>query len=301
METYASWNAMSNSMNHKLMNYFQFYKFMLAAMVFCLAGRWSAAQAPDNRIAVPLSDSTRPASVRAHLLNGSITVKGGDVKEVVVEARSRHDDGRHEGRSEGRAEGMKRIPMTSTGLNIEAENNQVRISADSVSRTVDLVITVPVHTSLSLHTVNDGNISVTGVDGELDVNDVNGEVDLKNIGGSVVAHALNGHVVATFNRLDPQKSMAFSSLNGDIDVTFPPDLKATVSLRTDNGEVFSDFDIKLQPTTSQQTVEDDRGKGGKYRVKVEKTMKGTINGGGQDIQFKNFNGNIYIRKTGARQ
>src|SRR5262249_52552558 len=133
------------------------------------------------------------------------------------------------------------------------------------------------------------------------VNNVNGEVDLKNIGGSVVAHALNGHVVATFNRIDPQKPMAFSSLNGDIDVTFPPDLKANVSLRTDNGEVFSDFDIKMQPTTSQQTVEDDRGKGGKYRVKVEKTMKGTINGGGQEIQVKNFNGNIYIRKTGAKQ
>src|SRR5438105_671975 len=83
---------------------------------------------------------------------------------------------------------------------------------------------------------------VSGVDGEFDINDVNGEVDLKNIGGSVVAHALNGHVLVTFNRIDPQKPMAFSSLNGDIDVTFPADLKANVSLRTDNGEVYSDFD-----------------------------------------------------------
>jgi len=196
---------------------------------------------------------------------------------------------------------MKRIPMTSTGLNIEAENNQVRISTDSVQRTIDLVITVPVHTSLSLHSVNDGNISVTGVDGEFDINNVNGEVDLKNIGGSAVAHALNGHVVATFNRIDPTKQMAFSSLNGDIDVTFPADLKANVSLRTDNGEVYSDFDVKVQPNTPQQTVEDDRSRGGKYRVKVDKNVRGTINGGGQEIQFKNFNGNIYIRKAGTRQ
>jgi DUF4097 and DUF4098 domain-containing protein YvlB len=196
---------------------------------------------------------------------------------------------------------MKHIPMTSTGLNVEAENNQVRVSTDSVQRTIDLTITVPVHTSLSLHTVNDGNISVSGVDGELDVNDVNGEVDLKNIGGSAVAHALNGHVVVTFNRIDPTKPMAFSSLNGDIDVTFPADLKANVSMRTDNGEVYSDFDIKLLPSAPQQTVEDERGKGGKYRVKIDKNVKGTINGGGQDIQFKNFNGNIYIRRAGARQ
>lgn len=292
METYAFWNAMSKPMN----SYFKFHQILLAIVLLCLAPMLSA-QAPDNRVAVPLSDPTRPVSLRAHLLNGSITVKGGEVKEVVVEARMRHD----ESRNEGRAEGMKRIPMTSTGLNIEAENNQVRISADSVQRTVDLVITVPTHTSLSLKTVNDGNIFVSGVDGELDIDNVNGEVDLKNIGGSVVAHALNGHVVATFNRIDPQKPMAFSSLNGDIDVTFPADLKATVSMRTDNGEVYSDFDIKLQANTPQQTVEDDRAKGGKYKVKVDKNVRGTINGGGQEIQFKNFNGNIYIRRAGARQ
>jgi DUF4097 and DUF4098 domain-containing protein YvlB len=100
--------------------------------------------------------------------------------------------------------------------------------------------------------------------------------------------------------VDAQKSMAFSSLNGNIDVTFPADLKATVSMRTDNGEVYSDFDIQLQATNPQPAVEDGRGKGGKYVVRVEKTVKGTINGGGQEIQFKNFNGNIYIRKAGAK-
>lgn len=290
-------SAMSKPMNHN----FRIYRYiLLATATAVLAAQPLLGQGP-NRVTVPLTDPTRPVNLRAHLLNGSITVKGADVKEVTVEAKSRNgEDSDREGRSD-RSQGMKRVPMTSTGLNIEAENNQVRVSTDAINRTVDLVITVPVHTSLSLHTVNDGNIFVSGVDGELDVNDVNGEVDLKNIAGSAVAHALNGHVVVTFNRIDPGKSMAFSSLNGDIDVTFPPDLKANVSMRTDNGEVYSDFDIKLQPNAPEQTVEDNRGKGGKYRVKVDKNVKGTINGGGQDIQFKNFNGNIYIRKAGARQ
>jgi len=188
--------------------------------------------------------------------------------------------------------------VTSTGLSVEAENNQVRIGTESHMRTIDLTITVPVHTSLSLHTVNNGNISVTGVDGELDINDINGEVTLKSVSGSAVAHALNGRVLATFNRVDPQKPMAFSSMNGAIDVTFPPDIKANLNLRTDNGEVFSDFDIQLQTPTSPLTVEDNRGKGGKYVVKVDRTVRGTINGGGPEIQFKNFNGSIYIRKAG---
>lgn len=281
-------------MNHYFKNHK--YSFFLA-MVALLAMAQPLFAQSDNKVTVPLSDPSRPVSLRAHLVSGSITVKGADVKEVVVEAKAR---GGEESHSSGRAEGMKRIPMTSTGLNIEAENNNVRVSTDSYQRTIDLIITVPTHTSVSLHTVNDGNIVVSSVDGELDINDVNGEVDLRNIGGSVVAHALNGHVVATFNRIDPQKPMAFSSLNGDIDVTFPADLKANVSLRTDNGEVYSDFDVKVQPTTPQQTVEDNRGKGGKYRVKIDKNVRGTINGGGQDIQFKNFNGNIYIRKAGGK-
>ncbi len=279
--------------------YFKFHKYVISiatAALFTLAQPLFAQS--DNKVTVPLTDPSRPVTLRAHLVSGSITVKGADVKEVVVEAKARGGEESHSG---GRAEGMKRIPMTSTGLNIEAENNNVRVSTDSYQRTIDLTITVPTHTSVSLHTVNDGNILVSGVDGELDVNDVNGEVDLKNIAGSVVAHALNGHVVATFNRVDPQKPMAFSSLNGDIDVTFPADLKANVSLRTDNGEVYSDFDVKVQPTAPQQTVEDDRGKGGKYKVKIDKNVRGTINGGGQEIQFKNFNGNIYIRKAGAKQ
>jgi DUF4097 and DUF4098 domain-containing protein YvlB len=276
--------------NHK-------YIFSLALAALAVVAQPLRAQS-DNKVTVPLTDPSRPVTLRAHLVSGSITVKGGDVKEVVVEAKARGNEESHSG---GRAEGMKRIPMTSTGLNIEAENNNVRVSTDSYQRTIDLVITVPTRTSLSLHTVNDGNILVSGVDGELNIDNVNGEVDLKNIGGSVVAHALNGHVLVTFNRIDPQKPMAFSSLNGDIDVTFPADLKANVSLRTDNGDVYSDFDVKVQPTAPQQTVEDDRGKGGKYRVKIDKNVRGTINGGGQEIQFKNFNGNIYIRKAGARQ
>jgi DUF4097 and DUF4098 domain-containing protein YvlB len=290
MGRFAFWNANNFMSLHKS------YRFISAAIILVLASPLLRGQA-DNRVTAPLADPGRPARVSAHLLNGSITVKGAEVKEILVEARVR-DGGRSEARSEG---GMHRIPVTSTGLSIDADGNQVRISTDSVNRTVDLTITVPARTSLVLKSVNDGSISVTGVDGELDVDNVNGPVTLKSVSGSVVAHALNDRVLVTMNRVDSQKPMAFSSLNGDIDVTFPPDLKATVSMRTDNGEVYSDFDVQLQANAPQQTVEDGRAHGGKYRVRVDKTVRGTINGGGQDIQFKNFNGNIYIRKASTKQ
>ena len=258
----------------------------------------AAAVGSGDRVAVPLSDPARPAFVKAHLLNGSIAVKSYEGKEVIVEARARSGDDSERNRDGG--SGMHRIPINSTGLEVEEESNRVDIGASSTQRTIDLTITVPVHTSLSLHTVNDGDISVSNVDGELDVNDVNGSVNLTGVSGTVVAHALNGKVLVTFNRVNPGKPMAFSSLNGDIDVTFPVDLKANLVISSDRGDVFSDFDVAMAARAPQQVAEDSRSQDGRYHVKIDKTVRGTINGGGQEIQFRNFNGNIYIHKAGVK-
>jgi DUF4097 and DUF4098 domain-containing protein YvlB len=271
-----------------------FIQFAFIAILSAPLAYSAVATASGDRVAVPLSDPARPAFIKAHLLNGGITVKGYEGKEVIVEARVR--SGEESDRESG---GMRRIPINSTGLEVDEDSNKVDIGAASTQRTVDLTISVPVHSSLSLHTVNDGDINVSNVDGELDVNDVNGSVTLSSVSGVVVAHALNGKVLVTFNRINPSKPMAFSSLNGDIDVTFPPDLKANLVISSDRGEVFSDFDVALAPRAPQQVPNDAR-QDGKYRVKVDKTVKGSINGGGQEIQFRNFNGNIYIRKAGSK-
>ena len=275
----------------------RFPSLVVAAAILCVAFATAPAhgqtQTPSgaDHVSVNLSDPARPALVKASLVNGGITVTGYDGKEVVVEARNRESP-----RSDST---MKRIPVSGTGLSVEEENNEVRISTDSFMRVVDLSISVPIHTSLKLSAVNAGDIVVTGVDGELDVNDVNGSVTLNNVSGSAVAHALNGRLLATFSRVNHQKPMAFSSLNGDIDVTFPADLKANLSLKSDRGEIFSDFDVQVQASAPQQIVEDGRGHGGKYLVKIDKAVHATINGGGPELQFTNFNGGIYIRKAGA--
>jgi hypothetical protein len=277
----------------------RFPSLVVAAAILCVAiaaaPAYGQTQTPSgaDRVSVNLSDPARPSLVKASLVNGGITVKAYDGKEVVVEARARN---RESARSDST---MKRVPVSGTGLSVEEENNEVRISTDSFVRAVDLSISVPNHTSLKLSAVNAGDIVVTGVDGELDINDVNGSVTLNNVSGSAVAHALNGRVLVTFSRVNPQKAMAFSSLNGDIDVTFPADLKANLSLKSDRGEIFSDFDVQVQASAPQQVVEDGRGHGGKYLVKIDKGVHATINGGGPELQFTNFNGGIYIRKAGA--
>src|SRR5436305_5056950 len=82
------------------------------------------AQAGGDRVAVAFSDPSQPGTLKVGLLSGNITVKAYDGKEVVVEARAR--TGRESGRDSASEAGMKRIPLTSTGLSVEEENNRVQ-------------------------------------------------------------------------------------------------------------------------------------------------------------------------------
>jgi hypothetical protein len=85
-------------------------------------------------------------------------------------------------------------------------------------------------------------------------------------------------------------------MNGKIDVTMPAATKARLRLKSDNGAIYSDFDVKLEPDTSKPVVEDNRGNNGKYKISIDKAVTGTINGGGPEYTFQTMNGNILIHK-----
>ena len=268
----------------------------LICITWLLAGGLACAQDTGDHVTVPFSDPSRPHTLKVNLVNGSITVKGYDGKDAIIESRGGQDSEPEHRRTPHGAEGMKRIENRSMGMTAEEEDNVLTIGAHP-GRDTDLKIQVPVNTSLKLTCVNGGDINVDRISGEIEVNNINGGVTLTNVSGSVIAHALNKNVVVKLNRITPDKSMSFSSLNGDIDVTFPGDTKARVKLKTDNGEIYSDFDIRMDASARQPIVEDGRPNRGKYRVRVDHAMYGTINGGGPEFQFQTFNGNIYIRKA----
>src|SRR6266403_2277892 len=111
MERFVSSNATYKSM---FKNRLQLAAVLIAATSFVTVVT-AAAQTAGDRVNVPLTDPSRPAFVKANLLNGSIIVKAYEGKEVLVEASA------HQGESRS-SNGMKRIPMFSTGLNVEEEN-----------------------------------------------------------------------------------------------------------------------------------------------------------------------------------
>ena len=248
----------------------------------------------QDRVTIPPGDSSRPRVVNASLLNGSITVKTHAGKEVIVEGTDT-GGGRH-GRERGPQEldGLKRLDLPgATGLEVEQDGNVVTIHTRA-NMNGSLTITVPVDTSLKLHS-NGGSINVDGVHGEVDCNALNGPVTVTNVSGTVIAHSLNGAVKVSMDRVDPAKPLSFSTLNGSIDVTLPADVKASLKLKADNGNIYSDFDIKMS-LANNGPITEKNGSDGKYRVKFDRTVLGTINGGGVEMGFNTFNGRISIRK-----
>ncbi len=270
------------------------FLFSLLAMLG-LAGSIFGQEPPVDRLTVAFSDPLRPGTLRASLMNGGMTIKAYEGKEVLIEARIRPErESRHE-RTDKKKMGMRRLEIASTGLTVEEEDNVMRVGAETMNRTIDLMIQVPKKIALKLSCLNDGDIKVDGVTGEIEVNNQNGAIALTNVSGSVVAYAHNDDITVSFVKIEPEKTMSFVSWNGDVDVTFPPEMRAKTKMKTTQGDVYSDFEIKLE-ASANRVEEDGRKDGGKYKLKVEKAIHGLINGGGPEMQFSTYNGDIYIRK-----
>jgi hypothetical protein len=265
---------------------------LLIAGLLIGTGSMAVAQQPSaDSVTVPLSDPSRPALIDVSLVSGSITVRGANRQDVRVTAQPAAD--RPSRRSSADATGLRRIPQVA-GFRISEEGNRVKVSSDSPNQTISFEIEVPSRTNLKLQTVNGGDILVENVDGDLDVSNVNGAITLNSVAGSVTAGTTNGAVRATLTRVTDQKEMAFTSLNGAVDVTLPSTTKANLRMRSDHGDIYSDFDVRLAP--SAPTVQEARGSDGRYRIRRNRAVIGAINGGGPEFELRTFNSNVYVRR-----
>ena len=250
----------------------------------------TAVQAQQKEIdlfSIPLSSPSEPGMLEVDLLSGSINVSAYDGKEVIVKVTV--DEVKDSNKSKY---GMKRIGGSGLNISAEEDDNVVTINNEAWSRKTDFDIKVPKNFSLRLETVNDGHIHVEGVNGEMEVSNVNGDITLKDVSGSATTDTTNGEVKVNFNSVHSGSDMAFSSFNGNVEVVFPSSLKANVKAKSDMGDIYSDFDMAISKK-EPQVEKSDSSTG--YKVKIEQWVRGTINGGGPEMLFKTFNGDILIK------
>lgn len=253
--------------------------------------------------AVPLTDPNKRGKLKAHLNYGSITVKGTARKDILVKYSSAEEsEGKHErdedddrGRSKDKSSkaGLKRISGGSMDLEVTENDNVVKVNSDSWSHRMKIEIEVPSGMDLNVSTYNDGDLVISNIQGAVELTNYNGEITAENISGSVVASTYNGEIKVTFDKVTENTPMSYSTYNGDIDITFPATLKATLKMKTDQGEIFSSFDMNMIKSGPVQKKDE---KSGTYKVVVDEWVKGEINGGGAEITMKNYNGDVIVRK-----
>jgi DUF4097 and DUF4098 domain-containing protein YvlB len=265
----------------------------------------SSAQTP-NEFTVPLSDPSKRARVKAHLNYGSITIKGTGRKDVLIRYKSAEDgdcedcddndndnDNRHHNDDNKSKAGLKKIGGGGMDLEVTENANYVKVHSDSWNHKINLEIEVPSAVDLEVQTYNDGDLIITNIQGEAALTNYNGEITALNISGSVIATTYNGEIKVTFDKVTENTPMSFSTYNGDIDLTLPASLKASLKMKTEQGEILTDFDVKMASSGPVPVTET---KQGYYKVKVDDWKRGTVNGGGAEFTLKNYNGDILLRK-----
>lgn len=267
-------------------------------------GAEAQSQAGGNEFAIPLSDPAKRGKLKAHLNYGSVTVKGTARKDVLVKYNSpkdeeNDDDDRHDkdhndkNKSGGAKEGLRRIG--GAGLELEASENSnfVKVSSGSWSVKTNLEIEVPSGMDLQVSTYNDGDLIITNIQGEVELTNYNGEITALNISGSVVATTYNGDIKVTFDKVTEGTPMSYSTYNGDVDLSFPSTIKATFKMKTEQGDIYTGFDMNI---TTTGPVKKQDAKSGSYKLVIDEWKRGDVNGGGAEVTIKNYNGDIFVRK-----
>jgi len=132
---------------------------------------------------------------------------------------------------------------------------------------------------------------VVNINGEIEIENANGNISITNIAGSAVLSSVYGKISAGFRDVNPASPMMFTSLEGNITIVFPSAINARLKMKSEKGEILSDFDIK--PVNRQPVVKSVESK---HIYSLEDWIVCTINEGGPEYIIKSYNGDIILRK-----
>ncbi len=131
---------------------------------------------------------------------------------------------------------------------------------------------------VKLHSVS-GNVLAHAVKGSVDADSTSGSIVLTNItdADEIEANALSGKVKYEGD-LSSRGYYHLQTHSGRVEFIVPSSAAFDLEARTFSGSINSDFDITV------------RGKIDK------KSLSGSVNGGGAEVELKAFSGNVYIKK-----
>jgi hypothetical protein len=273
----------------------------IACALLVAASDFKFEEREDIKQTLRFSNPVQSKQVIVDNLNGAITVTGygGDEVQLVAKKLTR-----------GRSQEKLALAKQEVRLDVSEQSNVIKFYVDGPFRCkngetnyrgsryygyemqFDFALHVPYETDLTLKTINDGEIRVENVQSEFDVDNINGGVTMLDVAGGGHVYALNEDVEIRFKK-SPDRASYFGSLNGNVRVSVPEDFGATVRLKTFNGEIYTDFPATYLASRSPERERENS----KFVYRTDRAFGVRLGKGGPELEFENFNGDIFIVKN----
>jgi len=110
---------------------------------------------------------------------------------------------------------------------------------------------VPRSTSVIVANSVHGDLQCSDLSGDIEVRSMHGDVRLDGVSGGALVETVNGEINVNVKSLAQSKPLSFTSMNGEISIHVPADLKAAIRFRTHRGVILSNFDDKVLVTKTE--------------------------------------------------
>ncbi len=209
----------------------------------------AAARAAEEPSTIKFSDPAKPGRLEIKLGHGDLRITGADTAEITVKSEAKAAN------KSARKDGLRVISSSSSYVLSEKDNVATldAVADGWKSGNAAFNLTVPRSTAIVLKSSWGGDVTCTGIAGNLEINSMNGTIRLDEVSGGVVASTANGEIRANIRELREGNSLSFTSMNGEVVLRLPPEAKANVRLRTQNGSVLTDFEETALLTKSESS------------------------------------------------
>lgn len=256
---------------------------VMLALIAMIAGVGTVARAQD-KVQEEFHQTYQLAPqgrIQLENINGSVRVTGWDRNEVKVDAvkwaytRERLDE----------AQIVVDPSTESIRISTKYPERSQTITDDRRGRlnnpaTVDYTLFVPRSARIDAVELINGNLSLEGLTNDVRASSINGDVTARGLLGEAKLSTINGSLDANFNQLDATKSIALTSVNGNVTITIPSDSSANLRASNVHGGIENDFGLPVRK--------------GEY---VGYDLSGQLGQGATRIKLGNVNGQINIRRA----
>jgi hypothetical protein len=162
---------------------------------------------------------------------------------------------------------------------------------DDLDARIDFTVRVPAGVRFAAATV-DGDIRAEGLRSDVNAATVSGNVRVATT-GTARAATVSGNVDATFGQADSE-GMEFASVSGNVIVRLAGNVGAEVRAHTLSGNIESDFEgVRVRGGGADDDGDDDGG----FHVEIGKQARGTVGGGGPELNMNTVSGNIRLLRN----